>query len=38
MSIGGALVAPVTAFQYDGNMLSIGQQPYLEEHQARDCQ
>jgi len=30
MSIGGALAAPVTAFQYDWNMLPIGQQLWLK--------
>ncbi len=30
MSIGGALAAPVIAFQYDWNMLPIGQQLWLE--------
>ena len=30
MSTGGALAAPVTAFQYDWNMLPIGQQLWLE--------
>jgi arylsulfatase len=30
MSIGGALAAPATAFQYDWNMLPIGQQLWLE--------
>jgi hypothetical protein len=31
MSIGGALGAPATAFQYDWNMLPIGQQLWLKE-------
>jgi arylsulfatase len=31
MSIGGALGGPVTAFQYDWNMLPIGQQLWLKE-------
>ncbi len=31
MSIGGALAGPVTAFQYDWNMLPIGQQLWLKE-------
>jgi hypothetical protein len=31
MSIGGALGAPATAFQYDWNMLPIGQQLWMEE-------
>jgi arylsulfatase A-like enzyme len=31
MSIGGALAAPITAFQYDWNMLPIGQQLWLKE-------
>ncbi len=30
MSLGGALAAPVTAFQYDWNMLPIGQQLWLK--------
>jgi arylsulfatase len=30
MSIGGALAAPMTAFQYDWNMLPIGQQLWLK--------
>ena len=30
MSIGGALAGPVTAFQYDRNMLPIGQQLWLK--------
>jgi hypothetical protein len=30
MSVGGALVSPVTAFQYDWNMLPIGQQLWLQ--------
>jgi len=30
MSIGGALGAPMTAFQYDWNMLPIGQQLWME--------
>src|SRR5579862_3340096 len=30
MSIGGALAGPVTAFQYDWNMLPIGQQLWLD--------
>jgi arylsulfatase A-like enzyme len=30
MSMGGALSAPMTAFQYDWNMLPIGQQLWLE--------
>ncbi len=30
MSMGGALGAPMTAFQYDWNMLPIGQQLWLE--------
>ena len=30
MSLGGALGAPMTAFQYDWNMLPIGQQLWLE--------
>jgi len=30
MSVGGALGAPATAFQYDWNMLPIGQQLWLE--------
>ena len=30
MSLGGALGAPATAFQYDWNMLPIGQQLWLE--------
>ena len=30
MSFGGALGGPVTAFQYDWNMLPIGQQLWLE--------
>jgi arylsulfatase len=30
MSIGGALAGPVTAFQYDWNMLPIGQQLWLK--------
>jgi hypothetical protein len=29
MSLGGALAAPMTAFQYDWNMLPIGQQLWL---------
>ena len=31
MSIGGALGGPLTAFQYDWNMLPIGQQLWLKE-------
>ena len=31
MGIGGALGAPMTAFQYDWNMLPIGQQLWLKE-------
>ena len=31
MSLGGALGAPMTAFQYDWNMLPIGQQLWMEE-------
>jgi arylsulfatase A-like enzyme len=31
MSLGGALSGPVTAFQYDWNMLPIGQQLWLKE-------
>ena len=31
MSLGGALGAPMTAFQYDWNMLPIGQQLWLEQ-------
>ena len=37
MSLGGALAAPVTAFQYDWNMLPIGQELWLkwfETHKA----
>jgi arylsulfatase A-like enzyme len=30
MSVGGALAGPVTAFQYDWNMLPLGQQLWLE--------
>jgi arylsulfatase len=30
MSLGGALAAPSTAFQYDWNMLPIGQQLWME--------
>ena len=30
MNTGGALAATLTAFQYDGNMLPIGQQLWLE--------
>jgi len=30
MSLGGALVGPITAFQYDWNMLQIGQQLWLK--------
>jgi arylsulfatase len=30
MSLGGALGAPMTAFQYDWNMLPIGQQLWLQ--------
>ena len=30
MSLGGALAAPMTAYQYDRNMLPIGQQLWLE--------
>ena len=30
MSLGGALAAPMTAFQYDWNMLPIGQPLWLE--------
>jgi arylsulfatase A-like enzyme len=30
MSLGGALAAPITAFQYDWNMLPIGQQLWLK--------
>ena len=30
MSLGGALGAPATAFQYDWNMLPIGQKLWLE--------
>jgi hypothetical protein len=31
MSFGGALGAPSTAYQYDWNMLPIGQQLWLKE-------
>jgi arylsulfatase len=31
MSLGGALAAPMTAFQYDWNMLPIGQQLWMKE-------
>jgi arylsulfatase A-like enzyme len=31
MSMGGALAGPVTAFQYDWNLLPIGQQLWLQE-------
>jgi hypothetical protein len=31
MSIGGALGGPLTAFQYDFNMLPVGQQLWLKE-------
>jgi hypothetical protein len=31
MSLGGALGGPVTAFQYDWNMLPIGQQLWLKQ-------
>ena len=31
MSLGGALGGPATAFQYDWNMLPIGQQLWLKE-------
>ncbi len=31
MSLGGALGGPLTAFQYDWNMLPIGQQLWLEQ-------
>ena len=31
MSLGGALAGPVTAFQYDWNMLPIGQQLWLKQ-------
>jgi hypothetical protein len=31
MSLGGALGAPATAFQYDWNMLPIGQQLWMKE-------
>jgi arylsulfatase len=31
MSLGGALGAPATAFQYDWNMLPIGQRLWLEQ-------
>jgi hypothetical protein len=30
MSLGGALSAPATAFQYDWNMLPIGQRLWLQ--------
>jgi arylsulfatase len=30
MSLGGALGGPMTAFQYDWNMLPIGQQLWLQ--------
>jgi hypothetical protein len=30
MSLGGALGGPLTAFQYDWNMLPIGQQLWLD--------
>ena len=30
MSLGGALAAPSTAYQYDWNMLPIGQQLWLD--------
>src|SRR5262249_44446368 len=30
MSLGGALAAPVTAYQYDWNMLPIGQRLWLQ--------
>ena len=35
MSLGGALGAPATAFQYDWNMLPIGQQLWLK-HRLRE--
>jgi hypothetical protein len=31
MSVGGAIAAPVTAYQYDWNMLPIGQALWLKE-------
>jgi arylsulfatase len=31
MSLGGALAGPVTAYQYDWNMLPIGQQLWFKE-------
>jgi arylsulfatase len=31
MSLGGALAGPMTAYQYDWNMLPIGQQLWLKE-------
>ena len=31
MGLGGAIAAPVTAYQYDWNMLPIGQQLWLKE-------
>ena len=34
MSLGGALGGPVTSFQYDWNMLPIGQQLWLKELQS----
>jgi arylsulfatase A-like enzyme len=34
MSMGGALAAPMTAFQYDWNMLPIGQQLWLKHLQS----
>jgi arylsulfatase len=34
MGIGGAIAAPVTAYQYDWNMLPIGQALWLKELQS----
>ena len=36
MSIGGALGGPLTAYQYDWNMLPIGQQLWLKELESYD--
>ena len=34
MGVGGAIAAPVTAYQYDWNMLPIGQALWLKELQS----
>jgi hypothetical protein len=34
MSMGGALAGPITAFQYDWNLLPLGQQLWLDWFEA----